>query len=96
VRLSAVSILHGDLSIEIATDYQVSQPLPFSNTGQTTVVPETTVESKDEKVKRIELGEGASVEQLVNGLQAIGRRRATWSPSCRPSRRQARWRPTWR
>ncbi len=72
VRLSAVSILHGDLSIEIATDYQVSQPLPFSNTGQTTVVPETTVESKDEKVKRIELGEGASVEQLVNGLQAIG------------------------
>jgi flagellar P-ring protein precursor FlgI len=46
--------------------------LPFSNTGQTTVVPETTVESKDEKVKRIELGEGASVEQLVNGLQAIG------------------------
>jgi flagellar P-ring protein precursor FlgI len=72
VRLSAVSILHGDLSIEIATDYQVSQPLPFSNTGQTTVVPQTTVESKDEKVKRIELGEGASVEQLVNGLQAIG------------------------
>ncbi len=72
VRLSAVSILHGDLSIEIATEYQVSQPLPFSNTGQTTVVPQTTVESKDEKVKRIELGEGASVEQLVNGLQAIG------------------------
>jgi len=72
VRLSAVSILHGDLSIEIATDYQVSQPLPFSNTGQTTVVPQTTVESKDDKVKRIELGEGASVEQLVNGLQAIG------------------------
>ncbi len=72
VRLSAVSILHGDLSIEIATDYQVSQPLPFSNTGQTTVVPQTNVESKDEKVKRIELGEGASVEQLVNGLQAIG------------------------
>ncbi len=72
VRLSAVSILHGDLSIEIATDYQVSQPLPFSNTGKTTVVPQTTVESKDAKVKRIELGEGASVEQLVNGLQAIG------------------------
>lgn len=72
VRLSAVSILHGDLSIEIATDYQVSQPAPFSNTGQTAVVPETTVTTKDEKTKRIELSEGASVEQLVNGLQAIG------------------------
>ena len=71
VRLSAVSILHGDLSIEIATEYHISQPLPHSN-GQTTVVPETTVETKDEQTKRIELGEGASVEQLVNGLQAIG------------------------
>ena len=71
VRLSAVSILHGDLSIEIATDYQVSQPAPFSN-GQTAVVPDTQLEAKDDKTKRIELGEGASVEQLVNGLQAIG------------------------
>ncbi len=71
VRLSAVSILHGDLSIEISTDYQVSQPAPFGN-GQTAVVPDTTVEAKDDKTKRIELGEGASVEQLVNGLQAIG------------------------
>ena len=71
VRLSAVSILHGDLSIEISTDYQVSQPAPFSK-GQTAVVPDTTVEAKDDKTKRIELGEGASIEQLVNGLQAIG------------------------
>jgi len=71
VRLSAVSILHGDLSIEISTEYQVSQPAPHSQ-GQTAVVPQTTLEAKDEKAKRIELSEGASVEQLVNGLQAIG------------------------
>jgi flagellar P-ring protein FlgI len=71
VRLSAVSILHGDLSIEISTEYQVSQPAPFSN-GQTVVVPQTSVQSKDERARKIELGEGASVEQLVNGLQAIG------------------------
>jgi len=71
VRLSAVSILHGDLSIEISTEYQVSQPTPYSQ-GQTAVVPQTTLETKDEKARRIELGEGASVEQLVNGLQAIG------------------------
>ena len=72
VRLSAVSILHGDLSIAISTDYQVSQPNPFSNKGQTVVVPETNLETKDEKVRKIELAEGAKVEQLVNGLQAIG------------------------
>ena len=71
VRLSAVSIMHGDLSIEISTEYQVSQPAPFGN-GRTAVVPQTDVQAHDDKAKRIELGEGASVEQLVNGLQAIG------------------------
>jgi len=72
VRLSAVSILHGDLSIEIATEYQVSQPAPFSYRGNTEVVPQTSLETKDEPVRKIELTEGAKVEQLVHGLQAIG------------------------
>ena len=49
VRLSAVSILHGDLSIEISTEFQVSQPAPFSNTGQTAVVPQTTVQAQGRK-----------------------------------------------
>jgi len=71
VRLTAVSILHGDLTVEISTDYQVSQPAPFSQ-GKTSVVPETQLETKEEKVKHIELSEGASVQQLVEGLQAIG------------------------
>ncbi len=72
VRLSAVSILHGDLSIEIATEYQVSQPAPFSKRGNTEVVPQTTLDTHDEAVRKIELTEGAKVEQLVHGLQAIG------------------------
>ncbi|HTV65675.1 MAG TPA: flagellar basal body P-ring protein FlgI [Bryocella sp.] len=71
VRLNAVSILHGDLSIQISTEYQVSQPAPFSQ-GQTTVVPETTVKTGEEPAKHIQLGEGASVEKLVDALQAIG------------------------
>jgi flagellar P-ring protein FlgI len=71
VRLTAVSILHGDLTVEISTEYQVSQPAPFSQ-GKTAVVPETQLEAKEEKVKHIELSEGASVQQLVEGLQAIG------------------------
>jgi flagellar P-ring protein precursor FlgI len=71
-RLGAVSILQGSLSIDINTTFQVSQPSPFSKTGETVVVPQTTVNAKDAPAKRIELNEGATVEQLVNGLQAIG------------------------
>ena len=72
VSLGAVSILHGNLSIEVATELKVSQPQPFSKGGQTVVTPQTTVKMQDSPARRIELREGASVEQLVNGLQAIG------------------------
>ena len=71
VRLGAVSILHGNLSIEIATALAVSQPTPLSK-GDTRVVPETQVRAEEAPARRVELDEGASVEKLVNGLQAIG------------------------
>jgi flagellar P-ring protein FlgI len=71
VRLSAVSILHGGLSIEISTEFAVSQPAPLSK-GETAVLPERTVKAEEGSARRIELGEGASVEQLVSALQAIG------------------------
>ena len=72
VTLGAVSILHGNLSIEVATEFKVSQPQPFSKGGQTVVTPQTTVKTQDSTARRVKLREGASVEQLVNGLQAIG------------------------
>jgi flagellar P-ring protein precursor FlgI len=71
VRLGGVSILHGNFSVQIATQYAVSQPEPFSK-GQTAVVPQRDVRAEETPARRVELGEGASVEQLVNGLQAIG------------------------
>ncbi len=71
VRLGAVSILQGSLSIEIATVYEVVQPAPLSN-GQTAVVPQVTTQAEEKPARRVELQEGATVEQLVSGLQAIG------------------------
>lgn len=71
VRLGAVSILHGSLSIVVATEFSVSQPNPLSR-GQTAIIPEQTVKAEEVPARRIELTEGASVEQLVNGLQRIG------------------------
>jgi flagellar P-ring protein precursor FlgI len=71
VRLGAVSILHGNLSVQITTEFAVSQPAPLSK-GQTAIVPEQEIRAEEKPAKRVELNEGASVEQLVNGLQAIG------------------------
>jgi len=71
VRLGAVSILYGNLSIEVSTQFAVSQPNPLSK-GETTVTAEQSVKAEETPAHRIELGEGASVEQLVSGLQKIG------------------------
>ncbi len=71
VRLGAVSILHGNLSIEITTELQVLQPQQLAR-GETAVVPQTNVRAQEAPARKVELSEGASVEQLVNGLQSIG------------------------
>lgn len=71
VHLGAVSILHGSFSITVTTALAVSQPNPEAS-GQTEVVPETKVSATEAPARRVELGEGASVEELVTRLQAIG------------------------
>jgi flagellar P-ring protein precursor FlgI len=71
VQLGAVSIMHGNLEIQIATELIVSQPGILSQ-GQTQVVPETTIKAQEAPARRIELKPGATVEDLVRGLQTIG------------------------
>jgi len=72
VSLGACSILQGSLTVDITTNYQVSQPTPLSNTGQTAVVPQTNVQAQEQPAQSVNLKEGATVEDLVRGLQAIG------------------------
>lgn len=71
VRLGAVSILHGSFSIEVTTTYSASQPNPLAG-GQTEVLPETKVKATESVARNVALSEGASVEELVTRLQAIG------------------------
>jgi flagellar P-ring protein FlgI len=118
VKLTPVSVIHGNLSIQVVTSYEVA-PLPGlvrtplggpgdesrgpqaagsspaaagagpagangnggpqnqggggSYTGQAAaLVPETTVTANDSPAQTMRLDEGANVEELVNGLHAIG------------------------
>jgi flagellar P-ring protein precursor FlgI len=71
VRISPVAILHGALSVEVRTTFDVSQPNPLAQ-GDTKVVPTVTVDAKEAKAQNVILGQGATVEDLVRALQAIG------------------------
>jgi flagellar P-ring protein precursor FlgI len=71
VKLQPVSILHGGLAVSVIATTEVSQPAPYS-TGRTEVVQQTSVQAQDRPVNRIDLKEGATVEDLVQELQRIG------------------------
>ena len=71
VRVSPVAIMHGNLTVQIQTTNTVSQPAPLSQ-GQTAVVPEVAVGAKEEKSRNLVLQQGATVEELVHALGAIG------------------------
>src|SRR5262249_38925239 len=73
VRITPVAILHGNLSVEIQTTFAVSQPPTLAPQGATTeVVPQTNVATKEEKARSVVLKQGATVEELVHALAAIG------------------------
>src|SRR5581483_2490759 len=71
VHIAPVAILHGNLNVEIQTVNEVSQPGPLSQ-GTTQTVTQTGVASKEEKAKNVLLKQGATVEDLVHALAAIG------------------------
>ena len=72
VRLSAVSVIHGDLTVDVTTVPLVSQPSPFSSGGTTTTVNQTTVNISDAPAKSIRLSAGASIDELIKSLHATG------------------------
>lgn len=73
VRISTVAISHGNLTIKITETPQVSQPNPFSNTGETKVVERTgiTVDEGEDR-KLTVLKEGVTLQELVNVLNSLG------------------------
>jgi flagellar P-ring protein precursor FlgI len=72
VKLSPVAVIHGDLTVEVITKFAVSQPGPFSRTGDTKVIKDTDVTASEAPAKNIQLREGADVEELINGLHTMG------------------------
>jgi flagellar P-ring protein precursor FlgI len=71
VTIAAVAVLHGNLTVQVVTDFAVSQPAPFSE-GETVVSPRVDVRVQEEEARQVTLKEGASVEELIRSLMAIG------------------------
>jgi flagellar P-ring protein precursor FlgI len=71
VQIAPVAIMQGNLNVEIQTTPLVSQPNPLSG-GTTQVAQQTNVAIKQDAARSVLLKKGATVEELVRALTAIG------------------------
>ena len=72
VRLQPVSILHGGLSVNVISETEVSQPGAAFVRERRRWCSRPRCRPQDKPVNRIDLKEGATVEDLVQELQRTG------------------------
>ncbi|WP_018248182.1 flagellar basal body P-ring protein FlgI [Orenia marismortui] len=71
VRLSKVSVAHGNLTVTISTQENVSQPNPLAE-GETAVTEDTNVDVTEEDSRLMVLPKGSSIFDVVKALNAVG------------------------
>ncbi|MGH0004401.1 flagellar basal body P-ring protein FlgI [Pseudovibrio ascidiaceicola] len=71
VRISTVAVTHGNLTVRVSERPEVSQPSPFAQQGETTVVPRTDIDVVQED-GQLQLIGGTDLQTLVRGLNRIG------------------------
>jgi flagellar P-ring protein precursor FlgI len=71
VRLERVAVAHGNLSVTISAENDVSQPAPFS-LGETVGVTNETITATEEEAALTVVDAPVTIDQLVRGLNALG------------------------
>ncbi len=73
VRVDEVAIAQGNLTVSVTEAPQVSQPNAFSTQGETETVDRTSITiDEGEDSKLTVLNPGVSLQELVDGLNALG------------------------
>jgi flagellar P-ring protein precursor FlgI len=72
IVISSCAVSHGNLTINIASTANVSQPAPFSQGGKTVVTPQTDTTVKEQKAALIALPEMPTVEKVAAALNQLG------------------------
>lgn len=72
VRIKEAAVAHGNLTVRITEDYQVSQPGAFATGGQTVVTPGSEVDIEEEEARMFVLSPGVSLQELVDAVNQVG------------------------
>ncbi len=71
VRVSPVAVTHGNLSVTISANAEVSQPNALSN-GETVVTPNFDVEVTEEDSRMFVFNPGVSLDEIVRAVNQVG------------------------
>jgi flagellar P-ring protein precursor FlgI len=72
IRIAACAVSHGNITISIANNFDVSQPGPFANKGETVVTPRTDTNVSEQKAALVPLPELPTVEKVAASLNSLG------------------------
>ena len=72
VRIATIAIAHGNLSIQVNRQDNVSQPLPFSRGGQTVVTSDRDLVVQEGSNPLFLVESGVSIGEVVRALNALG------------------------
>jgi flagellar P-ring protein FlgI len=71
VLISTVAVSHGNITVQVKEDANVSQPLPFGR-GRTVTTPDTQIKVEEDKGRWVVIPEGITIRELVNAMNATG------------------------
>lgn len=71
VRVSPAAVTHGNLSVTISANPEVSQPNPFSQ-GETVITPNFDIEISEEDSRMFVFDPGVSLDEIVRAVNQVG------------------------
>lgn len=72
VRVLPAAVAHGNLTVAVTEDVQVSQPAPFSRQGETAVTPRSTIDAQESRAHASVFAPGARLADIVDAINALG------------------------
>lgn len=72
VRVTPAAVSHGSLVVSIAEDFNVSQPQPFAEQGQTVVTPQSTIDVSQGNSRMFLFRAGVNLNDIVRAVNEVG------------------------
>jgi len=72
VQVAPAAITHGNLTVTISENFEVSQPGAFAEGGATVVTPQTQIDIEQEANRMFKFDPGVSLDAIVKAVNQVG------------------------